>query len=64
MELVLALEQLFGGQALRRAPHKRVLAAAQLIAAQRLELQLTGDPQVDWVAARQFLDSSTEQVFK
>lgn len=64
LELVLALEQLFGGQALRRAPHKRVLAAAQLIAVQRLELQLTGDPQVDWVAARQFLDSSTEQVFK
>ncbi|RAU48146.1 ATP-dependent helicase [Pseudomonas sp. RIT412] len=63
LELILALEQLFGGQLLRRAPHKRVLAAAQLIAAQRLNLQLTGDPQIDWIAARQLLDASTEQVF-
>ncbi|WP_459743572.1 UvrD-helicase domain-containing protein [Pseudomonas sp. 3A(2025)] len=62
LELVLALEQLFEGQALRRAPHKRVLSAAQLIAAQRLDLQLTGDPQADWVTARQLLDLSTEQV--
>ena len=63
LELVLALEQSFGGQPLRRAPHKRVVAAAQLIAVQRLDLQLTGAPQVDWIAARELLNASTEQVF-
>lgn len=62
LELVIALEQLFGGQTLRRLPHKRILAAVQTIAVQRLYLQLTGDPQVDWITMRQLLDSSTEQV--
>ncbi|MFQ6575294.1 UvrD-helicase domain-containing protein [Pseudomonas sp. UM16] len=63
LELVEALEEMQRGQPLRRVPHKRVLAAAEALAAQRLELQLTGDPQVDWIAVRQLLDSSTDKVF-
>jgi DNA helicase-2/ATP-dependent DNA helicase PcrA len=58
LDLVDAIDGVVAGQALKKIAHKRVLAAAQEISQQRMQLELSGDPAADWIAVRKLLDAS------